>query len=710
MLKKLKGQSGLALSSVITSIIIIVLISTMLVLRTSESIQADRLNRMYNEIKDLQDNILVYYAKNNKLPSIKEYDGENINFLLQANINDNDIYYVIDANKLDNIMLKNGSGNWHESDTDDVYIVNESTLTVYYVRGVEVDDKRYYTIPNEGDELVNTTKLTDKKNKNTIQSGQGVVNLPDLKTGMVAIVYNGTQWAEVKDIKNDYWYDYSDNMFANMKLKDGSMYVWIPRFAKNASGDVIFVDTENKYVNSNMEQQNLPSEFHVDDMFSYNDEELSGIWVAKYEASANELGEVQTVADKTVWNNESTIESKCKNIVLVGTNGLDLQEVQTILIDNTYKNIIANFIDKICENSSNNREYLIMQGTTSTKIVNYSNLKYRPIIISVPTEGAITIPTPSDWDTTIVKETRQGNVPIPKGFYYVGGIKDTGIVISDDPSDENKGDSHEISSTLKGNQFVWIPVDIIDVMYDYESQHSKLYEFTSDGIEEITYSETGYREPDVLIDYDTDTINLQQAGLSDTAIIDDFLLELQTEHINMIDSVEKYKGFYIGRYETGDLSSDVLVNKSGNTDISTQTWYTMYNKQKNMYNSEDLSVVSGMIWGTQWDATMMWMMNSEDENVINYVLDSSNNGNFTSTRASTGSKNEYKVNNIYDMAGNMWEYTIEAYGTNQRVLRGGGYISTGNATKASWRSTSDGEPNVDNVATYGTRMQLYLKK
>lgn len=50
-------------------------------------------------------------------------------------------------------------------------------------------------------------------------------------------------------------------------------------------------------------------------------------------------------------------------------------------------------------------------------------------------------------------------VPIPEGFYHVGGTKDTGFIISDNQADENKGTSYEVSQTLAGNQFVFIPVD-----------------------------------------------------------------------------------------------------------------------------------------------------------------------------------------------------------------------------------------------------------
>lgn len=65
-------------------------------------------------------------------------------------------------------------------------------------------------------------------------------------------------------------------------------------------------------------------------------------------------------------------------------------------------------------------------------------------------------------------------VPIPKGFWYVGGTLEDGVIISDDIEDrygynpETKKENettlnkttHEYAEKLKGNQFVWIPCTI----------------------------------------------------------------------------------------------------------------------------------------------------------------------------------------------------------------------------------------------------------
>ena len=73
------------------------------------------------------------------------------------------------------------------------------------------------------------------------------------------------------------------------------------------------------------------------------------------------------------------------------------------------------------------------------------------------------------------------------------------------------------------------------------------------------------------------------------------------------------------------------------------------------------------IWGCQWDDTMQWFLSSANSNTVKYVKNSSGQGYYGHTSvASTG---QYKVNNIYDMAGNCWEQDLEAISDEYRVLR-----------------------------------------
>ena len=74
----------------------------------------------------------------------------------------------------------------------------------------------------------------------------------------------------------------------------------------------------------------------------------------------------------------------------------------------------------------------------------------------------------SDWIDTKISNydpTSEG-VPIPDGYYYVGGTKAKGIVISDNVADKelDKG-KEDVRRDLAGNQWVWVPVETPSNLY-----------------------------------------------------------------------------------------------------------------------------------------------------------------------------------------------------------------------------------------------------
>ena len=77
------------------------------------------------------------------------------------------------------------------------------------------------------------------------------------------------------------------------------------------------------------------------------------------------------------------------------------------------------------------------------------------------------------------EEVKVEGVKVPKGFYYVGGTKADGIVISDSKEDENKykaqtdaGNSQIPGDGLVGDQFVWVPVESINEFIRYPSYYN----------------------------------------------------------------------------------------------------------------------------------------------------------------------------------------------------------------------------------------------
>ena len=273
---------------------------------------------------------------------------------------------------------------------------------------------------------------------------------------------------------------------------------------------------------------------------------------------------------------------------------------------------------------------------------------------------------------------------IPKGFRVSQKVGETLI------------DNGLVVQGPDGSEFVWIPVaDINDMIIPNgvsQGFHAgQLYTFSNNGAtatkSPTTYTaNSGYREPDILTDTtygDGNITYLSQLGYASTAAMK---TALQNEFNSMVASVSTYGGYYVGRYETGDLSKSAVVSKRGNTDIHSQTWYTMYQKQKSLYSSPGDSVVSGMIWGCQWDQMLKviyasdsakWIAGDSSSwgNYYNVTFDYEDNGTKTkaintSTRIPTGGAERNKGYNIYDVAGNVYDWTLESYNTNYRVIRG----------------------------------------
>ena len=120
----------------------------------------------------------------------------------------------------------------------------------------------------------------------------------------------------------------------------------------------------------------------------------------------------------------------------------------------------------------------------------------------------------------------------------------------------------------------------------------------------------------------------------------------------------------------------------------------MYEKSKTLSDNNN-NIETGMIWGNQFDRTLMWLMecNAKDETTgkskEEVISDSTSWGNYSN------------ANNIYDLAGNVFDWTMEAYDTYDRVYRGGGYSDNGTYDPANSRNNYSPADSYD-----GTRATL----
>lgn len=201
----------------------------------------------------------------------------------------------------------------------------------------------------------------------------------------------------------------------------------------------------------------------------------------------------------------------------------------------------------------------------------------------------------------------------------------------------------------------------------------------------------------------------------------------------MLGSIYTNKGFYIGRYEAGIDGSDENVNllRTSRTEITSATPRAVSKPDMIPYNyincSDAEKLAEGMtiegktvslMFGIQWDLVCKflevkgtatadikensnnWGNYSENSFIINSNKAKKLNGSkyetITGTKSgtillTTGASNQNKKMNIYDFAGNEFEWTLEKTNNDNEPCgsRGGDYSNGGSYTPTSYRSSND---------------------
>ena len=329
------------------------------------------------------------------------------------------------------------------------------------------------------------------------------------------------------------------------------------------------------------------------------------------------------------------------------------------------------------------------------------------------------------------KDENGDTATIPKGFEV------------SDKSEEEGRDLTKIDTGLvvigpDESEFVWVPVSDINKMLMCKNKKAddqckiiltendtKLICTVHESSEEIcgklyaldlfenfdstlktqTYTkDSGLREPDFVTDYDTDN-NLE------------IVSNIEKEFKKMALSVAKYGGFYVSRYEMSLTNENKPVSKNASIEennittvnageASLKNWYGLYSKAKEYNTNQNISneIASSMIWGSQYDAMMLWMK----ENGIKVE----NGGNETNTKPTptaernkneiTGAEPNDIVNNVFDVWGCHIEWTLENYGTYGRVNRGG------DAAESYSLISRNGSYPSSAYSNFGTRFTLII--
>ena len=300
-------------------------------------------------------------------------------------------------------------------------------------------------------------------------------------------------------------------------------------------------------------------------------------------------------------------------------------------------------------------------------------------------------------------------VKIPTGFYYVGGTKASGIVISDNKNDKNKYRNQKVVGTdLLGNQYVWIPCTTDSSSSDLQYARTE-WGVEVDGDDNSRAIKDELTLTDASVTYsDADTANGINADVSK-----EIVAQIKAEKA----SVAQYGGYYIGRYEVG-RNSDTAVVKYNQTPYASITWSTAYGLAKKIITNSEVN--SYLCSSYAWDTAVNFIQNNSTAK--NYATSIEGfNGNWnpqavkdpsgnvikpagTSQQLNTGLTTQFC--NIFDMGGNEAEFTTELNpGTSETVvLRGGNYSYGDSPAGYRWDSIS-GLANID----YGFRATLFLK-
>lgn len=257
------------------------------------------------------------------------------------------------------------------------------------------------------------------------------------------------------------------------------------------------------------------------------------------------------------------------------------------------------------------------------------------------------------------------NPPIPEGYKHVCGKWNEGFVM------ERYSDK---------SQFVWIPVGILD---------------PNGTIDGKSFTEKFGRR------------NYQNKQFSES----EFHETLTSELVLQIESVKKYGGFYISRY---DISKNIKTGKPQSV-RGEKPWIKIkFNEAKEvatMLETKD-NITSHLIFGAEYDSVLEWFIKTEAKTSKEIAIDSTEWGNYWNERKSqikaleTGSCEKWKVNNIYDFTGNVEKWTQEQYNNSYRVVRGGACICKGNKGPAAYR---DYYCTDINYIYTGFRVTLYIK-
>ena len=348
-------------------------------------------------------------------------------------------------------------------------------------------------------------------------------------------------------------------------------------------------------------------------------------------------------------------ESKIKELkekVRIDIAGKRVENINGELRVSVLKEILDKYFDNVPVET---------QITSETKLKAKEEYGKYEMKISDIDVGEITYET----SYTIFKDVNGEQVPIPEGY-----------IVSEN-SDENIVNKGLVISDSRGNEYVWISCTV-------DSSSNKLqYKRTEWGVEKDgTDNSRAIKDELTLKDIDvtyskTDTDN----GINEE-ISKEIVAQINAEK----ESIKKYGGYYIGRYEVGKDNKTAVIKAEQEPYVNIK-WSKAYELAKGIGGGEGATTY--LCSSYSWDTAINFIQNTTGKNYATSIIGF--NGNWKSQEVKDSSGKVIKpVNtaqrlntglttalcNIYDMGGNVGEFTTELNpGTSETVVLRGGNIN-----------------------------------
>ncbi len=711
-------KKGISLVSLIIVIVVMVILAGIVVVTGLDSNENITIDTFALELLDVQNGVDEYYYRYEKYPSGNEYildvtKVESLDQFAEEDVVENGINFkIVDLSLIGIKSTEFGSG-----EGKDIYVLSEKTGIVYYLEGVTYENKIYYTLTDELYEITNA-------------NNSELVSTQDIKVYNVIFSPSTTEYT---------------NKPVTVKIK-------IPKIAvinsitttNNKSVGTEIVEGLYKQVQINETSTDKTGNYKITVNYTYRGtEKTSEYEVTNYDANLPEITYKETING----------DLKTVNITIDSNNS----KIKTVKYEQEIVSQITYF--KNYGRQVTNNKFIIEKDS------------YFTIYVETESGTKLMVNNmPEDWKANVIDIVDGVPIPkgFVASPYKDENKKDSGLVIYELAENETEIPRTEtqFESWTERNQYVWVPVDDFTkfIRKDYINETSKVVD--TDGKYNALGISGTYWE--VMVDENNLPLaTLEEQGNSYMSAAT--LTEVQAMYASVKKYGGFYIARYeagIDSQRASDtatlITGENVHSKMGKIPYNHIKWSTSAEMNVDTGAAVDVArglypnditnktgVISTLVYGVQWDTTIKWyidtgamtlaearnstsfgnysnhVINSTDElNEKSLVWDYSTNSNGSYVTKgsetltypkvsgtywvlSTGALKAANINNIYDMAGNMTEWTMEGLSANGRVLRGGHLRGDGDSASISCRY--HGGPDYA-YSNRGFRFTLYIKK